>query len=105
MSVGERLLRLVGPDQERTRTELLLALADGQWRQPKELMQAIRYNPRGRFHVGPATMLRTLNQLSEEGIVETREQRIGLTNYESRRLVRLTDFGKDGLEQMGAENV
>lgn len=105
MSVADRMLRLVGPDHERMRREILLALEDGKWRNVLEVSRAVRHNSRGHVRGGPGTMFRTLGKLEDEGLVEITEENIGLTDYESRKLARLTEYGKDEMEQMGAANV
>lgn len=111
MSVSEGLIRptllrlFPTLDHERARREIVLGLEGGQWTDHRELFRAVRHNPRGEFGVGPGTFSRTLAKLEDEGLIESREENVGLTAYESRRMYRLTEYGKDELEQMGAENV
>lgn len=111
MSVADSLIRdtvvrlFPTLDYERARREIVLALEGGHWTNHLDLFRAVRHNPRGKFGVGPGTFSRTLAGLEDEGLIETREENVGLTAYESRRMYRLTDYGSSELEQMGAENV
>lgn len=111
MSVSTSLIRdtivrlLPTLDKERTRREIVLALEGGQWTNHRNLFRAVRHNPRGEFGVGPATFIRTLIKLEDEGLIESRQENVGLTAHESRKMYRLTDHGGRELEQMGADNV
>lgn len=106
MSMSRRLLRLIpGPDYDRIRSELLLALADGEYRDTSELTAALSNNPRGDFRGGAGSMYTTLQRLTDERLVEISGENVGGNDDKSRALVRLTEYGASELEQMGAANI
>ena len=103
MSIVDRLRRSkVQPDYEQIRRELLLTLADGRGMNAAELMSTVITNAGGEIPPRPKPVFSVLDRLTEEGLVETKG---GPGNFEHNKLWRITDFGKDELEQMGAANV
>ncbi|MDN5698071.1 MAG: PadR family transcriptional regulator [Rubrobacter sp.] len=110
MSISDSPLRfLPREDQKRVRRELLTALAKGQWVNVQEVTetvrQSLREDERDEFRAGPGTLFTALSGLTDEGLVQIKEENVGPNGHETRTMCRLTAYGKDELDQMGAANV
>lgn len=103
MRITNRLLRrLPEPDYERIRSALMLALADGQWMDSAGIMYSVSTHIGSEYRPAPRAVFSSLQTLTEEGLVETKG---GPGNFEHNKLWRLTDYGQDELQQMGAANI
>lgn len=105
MSVPDKpILLMPEPNQDGMRREILAALEQGGALDSSELAEAVKHNPRGEFVGGLGLMFSVLDELAGQGVVEIAPgSSAGEDN--SPATVRLTHYGRDELEQMGAANV
>lgn len=106
MSVSDKLIRLMPePNQAGMRREILAALVQRGALDSSELAEAVKHNPRGEFVGGFGLMVSVLDELAGQGVVEIAALGYGAGDDNSPAMVRLTHYGRDELEQMGAANV
>ncbi len=73
---------------------ILLSLADGE-RHGYSILREISAQTRGKLHIGPTTLYRSIRQLLETGLIEESDERPDpALDDERRRYYRLSEFGR-----------
>jgi DNA-binding PadR family transcriptional regulator len=73
--------------------EILVALADGE-RHGYAIMQEVDARTEGKMRIGPGTLYRSIQRLTEDGLITESDERPALEmDDERRRYYRITDFG------------
>jgi DNA-binding PadR family transcriptional regulator len=73
--------------------EILVALADGE-RHGYAIMQEVEVRTEGKTRIGPGTLYRSIQRLTEEGLITESDERPALEiDDERRRYYRITDLG------------
>jgi DNA-binding PadR family transcriptional regulator len=73
--------------------EILVALADGE-RHGYAIMQEVELRTEGKTRIGPGTLYRSIQRLTEDGLITESDERPALKmDDERRRYYRITDLG------------